>query len=198
MQKNEKSKNVMLIVLLVSVISLSIAYATLTQYLYINSQTVISGQDTGWDIKFTGVACRTTGRSSITQDFTMNATNLSGLIFRINAPGDSVICNIAVTNAGVINASLSSFTIQDGTLTYTGSGSNKTADEALVNGKLQYSMVYADGDADEGEDVAAGDNLVAGTTRNVVLTITYPMSSTLPDEDVTITGLKSTFLYVQN
>lgn len=47
MQKNEKSKNVMLIVLLVSVVSLTIAYATLTQYLFINSQAIISSQSSG-------------------------------------------------------------------------------------------------------------------------------------------------------
>ena len=41
MEKNTRTKNILLIVLLVAVLTLSIAYAGLSQYLYINSQTVV-------------------------------------------------------------------------------------------------------------------------------------------------------------
>ena len=198
MQKNEKSKNMLLIILLISVITLSIAYATLTQYLYINSQTTIAGQGTGWDIRFTAATCRATGNASITQDFTMNATNLTGLAYRLVAPGDSVICNISITNNGNINAKLSTFAIQDGNLTYTGSGANKINDELLVTGKVQHSIVYATGDAQAGLVPSVDDNLPSGVTRNVVLTISYPSNADLPENDVVVTGLKTTFLYVQD
>lgn len=198
MRKNEKTKNVLLLVLLVFLISLSIAYATLTQYLYINSGATVAGQSSGWRVEFTAVTCRATGRASITQDFSMSSTNLSGLATRFAAPGDSVICDIKVTNNGVINAKLTSFHIQDGVLTYTGSGSNKTNDEALVNGKIQHSIVYGTGDAREGLAPAVDDTLPAGTTRDLVLTVTYPISATLPDNDVVVSGLSTTFLYTQN
>ncbi len=199
MHKSDKSKNVMLIILMASVIALSIAYATLTQYLYINSQTIITGQSTGWKVEFTAVTCRTTGTASIAQDFTMSATNLYGLRSRFDTPGDSVICDIKVSNNGAINAKLSTFTLQDGTLTYTGSGANKTADEQLVTGKLQYSIVYGTSDVNAGITPQPNDTLLSGETRDLVLTITYPSTeTTLPDNDVTISGLKTTFLYIQD
>jgi len=198
MQKNEKSKNIMLVILLVSVVSLTIAYATLTQYLYINSQAVVSGASSSWDVRFTAATCHATGNASITHDFDMDATNLQGLISRFNAPGDSIICDIKVTNNSVVNAKLSTYIVQDGTLTYTGTGANKAADEALVTGKLQYSIVYGAGDAKAGQAPAIDDTLPSGVTRDLVLTITYPSSATLPDNDVTVAGLKTTFLYTQD
>jgi len=198
MQKNEKSKNLLLVILLISLISLSIAYATLTQHLYITSQTTIAGQSSGWDIRFTAVTCQANGSAAIMQDFTMNATILSGLVSKFNAPGDSIVCNIKVTNNGSINAKLSSFTIQDGNLTYTGSGTNQAADEALVNGKIQHNIVYGTGDLQAGLAPSANDTLPAGVTRDLVLTITYPLSASLPESNVTVSGLKTTFLYVQD
>jgi hypothetical protein len=198
MQKKDRVKNILLIVLALSLIGLSVAYATLTQYLYINSQTIIGGQSAGWRVEFTAVTCHTTGNASITHDFTMTSTNLSGLISKFARPGDSVVCNIKVTNNGIINAKLSSFEIQDGSLTYAGSGANKTADEALVSGKVQHSIVYGAGDPQEGQTPQANDTLAAGVTRDLVLTVTYPSSATLPDNDVTVSGLQTTFLYYQN
>ena len=98
----------------------------------------------------------------------------------------------------VVNAKLSTYIIQDGTLTYTGTGANKAADEALVTGKLQYSIVYGTGDAKAGQAPAVDDTLPSGVTRDLVLTITYPISETLPENDVTVAGLKTTFLYTQD
>ena len=199
MQKNEKSKNMLLIVLFISLITLSIAYATLTQYLYINSEATIAGQGSGgWDIRFTAVTCHATGHASITQDFSMSATNLSGLEYRLVAPGDSIICNISVANNGSIDAKLSSFAIQDGNLTYTGSGASRLSDELLVSGKVQHSIVYATGDSQEGLVPSINDYLPSGVTRNLVLTIQYPSNANLPENDVVVTGLKTTFLYVQD
>ena len=53
MEKNTRTKNILLVVLLVAVLTLSISYATLSQYLYINSQATIAGRSSSWDVKFT-------------------------------------------------------------------------------------------------------------------------------------------------
>ena len=198
MQKYERTKSGLVVILLIFLIALSIAYATLTQYLYINSQAIVAGQSTGWNVRFSSVTCQANGTAAITHDFTMNSTNLSGLVSRFTAPGDSIVCNIDVTNSGTINAKLSSFIIQDGSLTYTGSGTNKTADENLVTGKLQHSIVYATGDVKAGQVPSVDDTLPVGVTRSLVLTITYPSNADLPDSDVSVAGLKTTFLYSQN
>lgn len=200
MHKNNRRDNILLIVLVVAVITLSIAYATLTQYLYINSQAVISGQNAGWRVEFTAASCSATGQAGIVHDFVMDATNLTGLSYRLNAPGDSIVCNITVTNNGTIPAKLSSFILQDGNLTYVGSGANASNDVTLVQNKIQYSIVYATGDANAGSAPATNDTLPVGVSRNLVLTATLPTTgiSSLPDNDVTVSGFKTTFLYVQN
>lgn len=198
MQKNEKNKNLLFLILLIFLISLSIAYATLTQYLYINSQSTVIGLSSGWQVEFTAVTCRATGSASITQDFTMTTTNLSGLKSKFARAGDSIICDIKITNSGYVDAKLSTFVMQDGTLTYTGMGTHKTEDEAIVNGKLQHSIVYGVGDAREGQVPATDDPLPSGTTRDLVLTIKYPDGAPLPENDVLVEGLTSTFLYVQS
>ena len=197
MKKNEKSKSILLAILLVSLIALSIAYAILSQNLYINSQTIIAGQSSGWDIRFTAATCHATGSAGIQHDFVMNATVLDGLIARFNAPGDSVVCDIKVTNNGIINAKLSTYAFQDGTISYLGSGTNKTADETLVTNKVHHNIVYGTGDPQAGLTPAPNDTLPSGVTRDLVLTITYT-GTDLPDNDVVVSGLKSTFLYMQN
>ena len=198
MSKNEKIKNILLIILMTALISLSIAYATLTQYLYINSQATIKGVDAGWKVEFTAATCHATGNAAITHDFNLSSTELSGLVYKITAPGDSIVCNVTVSNNGHIPAKLSSFTVQDGNLTYVGTGASKTADEAIVNGKIQYSIVYAEGDPRAGQAPTMNDFLPVGGYRNLVLTATYPVGENLPERDVVVSGFKSTFLYVQD
>ena len=102
MKKNEKSKSILLAILLVSLIAVSIAYAILSQNLYINSQTIIAGQSSGWDIRFTAATCHATGSAGIQHDFVMNATVLDGLIARFNAPGDSVELMITTFGSGEV------------------------------------------------------------------------------------------------
>ena len=125
----------------------------------------------------------------------------------VRAPGDSINCDITVQNAGQIDATLSTFTLQDGTLTYTGSGESKTTDETLVNGKLNYTITYDSSDTMAPSGIPDGtntgsatvnDDLPHGQSRNLKLTITYPLSETsMPTNDVAVTGFKTTFLYVQ-
>lgn len=208
MEKNTRTKNILLIVLLVAVLTLSIAYAGLSQYLYINSQTVVGGSSTNWDIKFTAANCSGGGYATVTNQFSgTNTTVLQGMTGTVRAPGDSINCDITVQNAGQIDATLSTFTLQDGTLTYTGSGESKTTDEGLVNGKLAYSLTYDSSDTMAPSGIPDGtntgtatvnDDLPHGQSRNLKLTITYPLSETsMPTNDVAVTGFKTTFLYVQ-
>ena len=208
MEKNTRTKNILLIVLLVAVLTLSIAYAGLSQYLYINSTAVIGGSSTNWDIKFTAANCSGGGYATVTNQFSgTNTTVLQGMTGTVRAPGDSINCDITVTNAGQIDATLSTFTLNDGTLTYTGSGESKTSDETAVNGKLVYTLKYDEEDtlasdvAPDGTNGAGktvNDDLPKQSSRNLKLTIEYPLSETaLPVNDVTVSGFKTTFLYVQ-
>ncbi len=221
MEKNTRTKNILLVVLLVAVLTLSISYAALSQYLYINSTAVVSGKSTVWNVAFTDVACHPVNYAAVTpftQAATISdanpATTLSGLSATLKAPGDSVYCDITIKNQGSIPATLSTFTLTAGTVAVTGTGTNQSADEALVSGNYVYSIVYAQDDPvtsargqvpgtsgvdDDIDPVDPNDSTVV-SERHVRLTISYPDTNgtqTLPDNDVTISGLSTSFLYVQ-
>jgi len=214
-EKNTRTKNILLVVLLVAVLTLSISYAALSQYLYINSSAVIGSASTSWNVAFTAVSCDEIGYAKVTTPFNSPsaqapATTLSGLVATLKAPGDSVVCDITIKNQGAIDATLSTFTLNAGTVTYTGTGSSKTADETLTNGKLIYNVVYAQGDksaglvpgaqgADDTLPAPVQNDATVVSERHVTLTIGYPATETaLPENDVTVSGLSTTFLYIQN
>lgn len=217
MEKNTRSKNILLAVLLIAILTLSTAYAALSQYLYINSQAVIGGSS-GWKVEFTYAHCvkatlaNGTNNAVVTHDFDSavgGVASLTGLNAKFQAPGDSITCDITISNNGTIPAKLSTFALQDGStsITYTPSASGQagTDDVTLVTGKLVYSIVYgtpAAGDpatGTAGSAPAANDTLPVGANQPLVLTITYPSTETsMPSDDVTIGNLKTTFLYVQN
>lgn len=202
---NDRRKNILLAVLLVAIITLTIAYAVLSTNLYINSQAVVGGQSTNWKVKFV----KTTGNNPIctaksgttavvTTDASLTDTLISGLVATFKAPGDEVTCEFAVTNAGQIPAKLSSFVLNNGTLNYSGTGATASSDVTLVTGKITYSITY-NGDATYSSGVpATDDTLPVGTTRPLKLTMTYPSTETsMPENDVSITGFQSVFNYVQ-
>lgn len=207
MEKNTRTKNILLIVLLVAVLTLSISYAALSQTLYINSEAVVGNKANSWNVKFTAATCSATGYAVVTHGFNeTQTTSLSGLVGTLKAPGDTVTCEITVSNAGAIDAELDDFDLQDSQtqITITGSGTSKTADENLVANSLNYTLVYKAGgtatyDSDAGNVPASGDKLAAGSNRKLTLTIELDEDlDDLPENDVTFSNLKTTFLYVQD
>jgi hypothetical protein len=197
---NERQKNLILIILLIGVITMTVAYANLSQRLNIKSSAKVQSKSTSWDVHFKNVSCTGTGYAVVTSPLaptTGNTTELSGLVATFRAPGDSVSCTFYVENSGEIDAAITSFAKQDSTktITYTGSGSTKAADEALINGKITYSLVYVDNN----KEPAIGDVLASSATRQLKLTLSLPSTMTsLPTNDVTITNFASYIIYGQH
>ena len=216
MERNTRAKNILLIVLLVAVLTLSVAYAFLSQTLSITSQATVGGKDANWNVRFTAATCTASGNATVDAPFSpTNTTSLTGLAATLRAPGDYINCEITVENLGTIDADLTTFTLNAGNITYTGSGATKTADEAKANGLLTYAITYSENDvvtAARGQVPGNGtvdDSLPAPDTsqqnarsyRNIRLRITLPTSVTdadLPNDDVVITGYSTTFLYEQD
>jgi len=205
---NEKVKNIVLAVLLVAIVALSIAYAALSATLIINSQGIVKGGTNNWKVEFVKTAtevdaahmtCVPTGYATITTQPTITSTNFSGLAFELKAPGDSVVCKWNVENNGQINAFLRTFTKpNDNELTCTGSGDAKTADETLVCSNINYTLTYDPSGAITAGDSTTGDVLNVNQDRGLILTITYGNNqSSMPQNDVTVTGFNTTFIYEQ-
>ena len=200
MEKNGKAKNIVLAVLLVAVVTLSIAYAALSATLTINGQATVKA-GTSWDVHFqqkTGndpicVASSKSGESTTAQVKTQgtlnqDGTSFSGLTVDFMKPGDKVVCTWEVTNAGSINAKLTDVTI--GTPDCT-SGADCTAVKSNINYTLKINNATP----------AVNDELPATTdnTKTVVYTVEFKDTATsLPSSDVTINGLGATLVYGQN
>lgn len=215
MEKNTRTKNILLIVLLVAVLTLSVAYALLSQTLTITSQATVGGKNNTWKVLFTAASCTPSGKATKEADFSLtNSTSISGLAATLRAPGDSIVCQITVSNQGAIDATLDTFTLNAGTFAYktTGGQDAPAGDVTKATGLLNYSIVYATNDSDTASrglqpkaqgtnnDLMAPTGSASSVDRHLTLTISLPSTVTeadLPAGDVVITGFESTFLYKQ-
>lgn len=185
--KSEKFQNIALGVLFVAVITLTIAYAAMSQQLNITASGTVANKTASWNVHFTNMTCTKSGKAEITTQPTTVATDITGLAFNIKAPGDSVTCEFGVQNEGLLDAAISTFSPLTG-----------TCSDSNITSNLSYSIVYGENDAKEGQAPAQGDTLASGTTRPLVMTITYAQAATyLPATNVSISNINSHFIYGQ-
>ena len=119
---NDKKKNILLGVLVVGVISMTVAFAALTTRLKIGGTANIAA--TSWNIRFEGWTLHTDGQvnghnntavyptvSQLTQLIdTTNPTKITGLNVTLNQPGDYAEYYFKIANRGSIDAKLNNFT----------------------------------------------------------------------------------------
>ena len=113
----EKTKNVLLVVLIVGLVSMTVAYAALTQTLTIESSAKIN--NTKWDIEITDFAevpnqTNNVGGTSevlVTGPTSTSGTTISGLEVTFKKPGDVAKFTFNLKNKGDINAKLTNFTL---------------------------------------------------------------------------------------
>ena len=116
----DRNKNVLLIILIVGILSITIAYASLSTKLNIQGQANIPAAS--WNIHFQNWALDTNntvnGRvnraeyptvGQLTQSLSPNITKIDDMIVTFNAPGDYVKYTFQIKNSGSINASLDNF-----------------------------------------------------------------------------------------
>lgn len=198
----EKTKNLLIGLLIVGLVSMTVAYAALTQTLTINTSAKVLNKDASWNVHFNAPVAQTpVGYASVATGKELvlsGTTTLQGLEVTLRAPGDAYSYKFDIENEGTINAKINTngVVLPDiSTLTITGSA----ADVAIVRQNLEFSLVYSTGDAKAGQTPAAGDTLAAGATRNLTLTISYKSTAdNLPANDVTISGLNAHIDYIQD
>ena len=113
----EKTKNVLLVVLIVGLVSMTVAYAALTQTLTIKSSAKIN--NTKWDIEITDFAEVSgqenlnggTSEATVKEGYTTSGTTISGVEVTFKKPGDVAKFTFNLKNLGDINAKLTSFTL---------------------------------------------------------------------------------------
>lgn len=197
---NEKTKNIILGSLIVGMITMTVAYAVLTQTLNINNNTGVI-KKSSWSVLFTeksagnkavAYPAGSATTAVVNTQPTLSATTISGLKATLQVPGDRVEYVFNVENQGDINAILKTFTITKPTCT-----STDTNAQSICNNYLTYSLVYTS----NSQAVAANDTLDASAKKEIKLTLelkdTIPATS-LPKADINVSNLTATFNYQQN
>ncbi len=205
----ERTKNILIAVLIVGLVSMTVAYAALTQVLNINASAKVLGKSTTWNVHFENLSdVDAHGYATVASPLSLKGTTtLEGLVANLSAPGDYVAYKFDIVNSGTINAKVSSVTLPNLTsgVTYTGSATDsakKTADENLVKSNIQYELGYCTATSDTTyTEITANDTLNSGAAnkRTACLRISYKSSATdVPSSDVTVAGLDAHIDYVQN
>ena len=153
---SEKSKNILLGVLIVGLVSMTVAYAALSTTLTINGTANVDA--TRWDIHFANVQNVTgqnnllagTNEGTVTSMGTLDSESLSttgtnnatgtlidNLIVSLQKPGDWVKVNFDIVNAGTIDAKLGSF---NKSIVKTTPATPTTTEENDINDGITYTV----------------------------------------------------------
>ena len=180
-------KNILLGVLLVTVLTLSGAYAALATTLTINGTAKISA---GWNVEIISIDKAVPTGSTATDDtgspdYTATTATFSTTLKK---PGDTETYTITVKNSGTLDAKLSS-------ITWSTTGSTSSINKATATSTPLYAkheIVSAP---------AANAKLAVGETATVVVRVYWDESVDIPnttesiEETLKLTG---TLLYVQD
>jgi len=142
---SEKSKNILLGVLIVGLVSMTVAYAALSTNLAINGTANVAA--TSWDIHFTNVKDATASANTLggTNDgrvtsmgtldgasgYNTSATGtlINDVTVSLAKPGDSAKISFDIVNTGTIDAKLASFSKS---ITKTGGSSAETTNDGIT------------------------------------------------------------------
>ena len=183
----ERTKTIFILVLVVGIVSMTIAYAQLTQRLNITGAGKVLGKS-NWNVHFTDpVGPHREGYAIVEEGNELRrvgTTTLENLVATLRAPGDSVSYTFDVKNDGELNAKISSVFFSNVVdANYNGASA---VDEALVKQYIYYSLYYTGTTTTP----AIGDKLAVGASRSLTLTIGYKSTAPeLPDQTVLVTGL---------
>ena len=200
MEKNKKVIAISIVALLVSITSIAIAFATMSQNLTINGEAEFN--PASWDVKFNTSSLQKAELGDGTGTTpSITATTIGTYSVSLTKPGDAVRYTFIVENNGSLDAiiaalSKASPTCEGASLDPT----DKAADEAMVCNNLIYTLSK---NTYDGTAVAIGDPLAkkAGTAtqQTMVINIEYPSTmATVPTDDVLITIPQVTITYEQN
>ena len=189
MYRNERTRNIILIVLAVCLIGITVAYATLSQNLNISG--VANVDKTSWNIHFTNVLTPKVEGQATGGKATLNSgsTVLTISEGTLSAPGDKITYIFDVINEGDLPAEVET------TLTQMEScKAENGSDVSIFCNKIGLDLVYAD----TKEKVQKSDRLLSGEAKTLNLIITYDkdkLLTSLPTSPITLSNITSTINY---
>ena len=189
MYRNERTRNIILIVLVVCLIGITVAYATLSQNLNISG--VANVNKTSWNIHFTNVLTPKVEGQATGGKATLNSgsTVLTISEGTLSAPGDKITYIFDVINEGDLPAEVETTLTQMESCT-----AEDGSDVSIFCNKIGLDLVYAE----TKEKVQKSDRLLSGETKTLNLIITYDkdkLLTSLPTSPITLSNITSTINY---
>lgn len=203
MRSNKRIKIIALGVLVVSVLGLTVAYASFSSSLNIFGAITAKKAGDSWDVHFEPASGATLtpilgGKAAVATAPTLTKTEISGFNITFSAPGDSIEYDFKVVNDGILDATLTSVTI--GTLSCAvAPGSDATPAEASsLCDDLTMSLTYSPSGTISASDDTT-NALPSLASKDLKLVVSWDPTSVLQlTDDVTVTIGTSTFVYTQD
>ena len=200
MEKERRIKIISLCALLVAVLGLTVAFASLSQTLTINGSAAVNAAS--WDIHFektSGKETETEGAATFTEP-TLSGTTIENFSATLTKPGDSVTYYFDIVNNGTVDAVVSSY---DFPLAIRECVNNNNAysycinldfnSDNIIDGAdfMTYQTMFISGlrDTDTDNGIGAKDVIKAGETKHMKLFFEYKDTATeLPKNNLTLTS----------
>ena len=200
MEKERRIKIISLCALLVAVLGLTVAFASLSQTLTINGSAAVNAAS--WDIHFektSGKETEVKGATTFTEP-TLSGTTIENFSATLTKPGDSVTYYFDIVNNGTIDAVVSSY---DFPLAIRECVNNNNAysycinldfnSDNIIDGAdfMTYQTMFISGlrDTDTDNGIGAKDVIKAGETKHMKLFFEYKDTATeLPKNNLTLTS----------
>ncbi len=164
MEKERRTKALVVVVLLIVVAGLTVAFAALSATLNINGTAYLDAAK--WGIKFENLSepvsvgtATTTGTAKIEES---KSAEINGINVSLSTPGDKVTYTVDLVNEGTINAKIDKI------------------EKTVLTEEQQKYLTFKITDKD-GREVNEGDILSAGETRNLTITIEFIKDLTKED-----------------
>ncbi len=201
-------KIVTIVALVVAVIGLSVAYASLSQQLKISGTAEVAAAK--WDISNDGTP--TTSTSGADASAEVNASTVSGvttinIAAKLKKPTDYVEVTIPVKNKGDIDAVLATITGWDQKFSCTSDNiDTKQNDEQIICGdssntgaNIRYTVTYNGTPITNGINSVLDKELASGSSIDIKVKVEYLTSETeLPKGNVTVNLPEIVFAYQQD
>ena len=172
MEKERRTKALVIVVLLVVIAGLTVAFAALSTTLNINGTAYLDAAK--WGIRFENLSsptkigsATTTGTAKIEET---KAAEITDMNVSLSTPGDKVTYTVDLVNKGTINAKIDNI------------------EKTVLTSEQQKYLIFKVTDKD-GREVSEGNILSAGETRNLTITIEFIKDLTkgdLPKQTSTI------------
>ncbi len=200
---NSKTKKILIVVLLVGIISITIAYAVLSQTLNISGSAQLQNRSASWNIHFTpitsGTAIDSHGYASVANNASIDLSNPNTTAtlpeVTLNAPGDYVDFYFDVINEGDVTGYLNIINnINIPSPSYankeTLTSEQRTALEAAITGTITDS---------NGNELTLNSSLAKNARLNLRVRISFDSNaSILPSQNVTFSDITASLVYGQD